>query len=210
MILFASLFIYPDANRAIAANETLYSDKKLLKELQRGGYNLYIRHGATNWSQSDKITKHGDWTSCNPAKVRQLSEKGRKASAKIGKAIKSLGIKIGAIYSSPYCRTVQTAELMELGVKVQVTYDLMNMRTANYVGGQAHVIKMARNRLSSSPEAGRNNLYSAHGNLAQAATHHYPEEGEILVFKPAPSRGFLLVGRIPVAKWSTLQQLKDE
>ncbi|MGH1349741.1 MAG: histidine phosphatase family protein [Methyloligellaceae bacterium] len=194
-------------NGAFAASENLYTDQKLLTELRRGGFNLYIRHVATNWSQSDKIQKHGDWTSCDPAKVRQLSDTGRKASASIGAAIKSLGIRIGAIFSSPYCRTIETARLMELGVKVEVTNDLMNLRTVDYVGGQKRVVEMARKRLSSPPEPATNTLYSAHGNLASAATEFYPEEGEILVFKPASPDGFTLVGRIPVEKWQKLQSL---
>ncbi len=206
-ICFLSLL---NINWAIARSENLYTDQKLLMELQQGGFNLYIRHVATNWSQSDKIKKYGDWKSCDPTQVRQLSDAGKRDSAIIGTAIKSLGIKIGAIFSSPYCRTIETAKLMDLGIKVEVTNDLMNLRTVDYVGGQMHVIKMTRKRLSTLPQATTNTLLSAHGNLASAATQFYPEEGEILVFKPTPPNGFVLVGRIPIEKWQKLQSIKTE
>ncbi len=181
--------------------------------MQQGGYTLYIRHVSTDWSQYDnvQILHHGDWESCNPNQIRQLSKAGRKDARTIGKAIKALNIKISAIYASPYCRTVETASLMELGVDIQKTYDIMNMRAVDYVGGREHVIKTAQKRISIPPiKPGTNTLLSAHGNVAREATSVYPQEGEVLVFKPLGNSKFEFMGRIPVEKWDVLVKLDKQ
>ena len=97
------------------------SAKELVELLRAGGYSLYFRHEATDWSQSDNITSEGDWLSCDGNQVRQLSNSGRERSATTGKVIRSLGIPVGKILASPYCRTMETARLMNLGTVVPST-----------------------------------------------------------------------------------------
>jgi hypothetical protein len=84
----------------------------LVDALRRGGYQIYFRHAASDWSQYDQVTKAGDWTSCDPGKMRQISESGRKTAAAIGDALRTLGIPIGQVLASPYCRTVETARII--------------------------------------------------------------------------------------------------
>ena len=50
------------------------SGPALLEVLQKGGYNIYFRHEATNWSQGDHVSQSNDWLSCDGARIRQLSE----------------------------------------------------------------------------------------------------------------------------------------
>ena len=182
-----------------AQTSGLLSDEALIEALRRGGYNLYFRHTATEWSQTDTSDKEGDWTSCDPDKVRQLSDKGRRDSRAMGKAIRDLRIQIGRIYSSPYCRTVETAQLMGLG-QVETTHDLMNLRSAKYAGGRSAITKRARARLAQAPSSGTNNIFVAHGNLAHAATQIVPGEGESLIFQPLGEDGFRIVGRLTPEK----------
>ena len=52
-------------------------DLALMESLRKGGFYIYFRHAATDWSQNDQVSKAGDWTSCDPGKMRQLSEAGR-------------------------------------------------------------------------------------------------------------------------------------
>lgn len=183
----------------------LYAEGKLeglalVTALQKGGYNIYFRHAQTDWSQSDQIAGQSDWESCDPTRVRQLSDEGRKAARKTGVAIRALKIPVGRVLASPYCRAVETVKLMDIG-PVEITTDVMNLRSANYVGGRDAVISRARKLLGMSPPQGTNTVIGAHGNVARAATSVYPDEGEGLVFRPHGNEEFTFVGRLTASQW---------
>lgn len=182
------------------------SQQALLQELRKGGYNLYFRHVATDWTQIDQVQKSGDWTSCDPAQIRQLSDQGRNDAILTGKAIRALSIPIGRVVASPYCRTVDTAKLMFPG-PVGISTDIINFRVADYFGGRDQVILRFQARLSGPPLAGVNNVFVAHGNLARAATTVYPEEGEAIVFRPLGNSQFEFVGRLTPLQWKALADL---
>ena len=199
MIVLVPLSI---ARAASDANSYL-GDNALVAALREGGFNLYFRHEATDWSQSDNVKKVDDWLSCDGANMRQLSNAGRKSATASGQSIKSLGIPIGKIMASPYCRTVETARLMRLG-PVEPTSEVVNLRISEYFGGRQTIVNTAQALLARMPAAGTNNLIIAHGNVAQAATPVYPGEGEGVVFKPDAQGGFVAVGRLTPEDWIRL------
>lgn len=190
----------------VNANTTRYlDDKELITALRQGGFNIYFRHEATNWSQSDNVQKEKDWLSCDGDEMRQLSEAGRNNAMATGQSIKALGIPVGKVLASPYCRTVETARLMQLGL-VNATTEVINMRVAGYFGGQAAIVRTAQALLARAPTAGANNVIVAHGNVAQAATPVYPGEGEAVIFRPAEEGGFIVVARVTPAGWRRLSK----
>jgi hypothetical protein len=197
MLALCLLFI----GQAVAA-EALLDDAALVAALRGGGHNLYFRHVATDWSLSDQVQVADDWRSCDATRMRQLSEQGRAAARAIGRALRRLEVPVGEVLASPYCRTVETARLMQLGDVVE-TMQVMNLRSAGYVGGRASVIASAQALLASVPARG-NRVIVAHGNVAREATPVYPAEGEALVFAPDAGGGFILRGRITVDDWSRL------
>lgn len=178
----------------------------LVKALRQGGNNIYFRHAATDWSQDDHIVGRGDWTSCDPKKMRQLSTAGREVARRVGNAIRRLGIPIGRIYSSEYCRTRETAQNMGLG-EVTPTLAVMNLRAAEFVGGRDAVIERARRVLSAPPPAGTNAIFVAHGNLMQAVTGAYTDEAGAVILVPQGNLGFRLVARLAPEDW---EKLADE
>jgi len=182
--------------------------QELVEALRSGGYNIYFRHAQTDWSQSDRIDKPGDWTSCDPARVRQLSEEGRETARVVGDAIRALAIPVGRVLASPYCRAVDTARLMDVG-SVEITTDVMNLRAAEYVGGRDAVVETARRLLATPPPSGTNTIIAAHGNVARAATSVYPGEAEGVVFRP-DAGGFAFVGRLAPAEWTRLARTMGE
>jgi len=192
----------------VAAAEALLEDAALVTALRGGGHNIYFRHVATDWSQYDQVREAGDWRSCDATRMRQLSEQGRDAARAIGAALRRLEVPVGEVLASPYCRTVETARLMELG-EVAETTRVMNLRSADYVGGRASVVTSAQALLASPPPAG-NRVIVAHGNVAREATPAYPAEGEALVFAPDGKGGFILRGRITVDAWSRLVSFADQ
>lgn len=186
-----------------AQNGARLSGEPLVRALRQGGYNIYFRHAATDWSQSDHVREAGDWTSCDPARIRQLSDQGRKTARAVGGAIRALGIPVGRVLASPYCRTVETATLMDLG-NVETTIDVMNMRVAAYFGGRSAIVKTARARLATPPASGTNTVIVAHGNVARDSTPVYPGEAEGVVFRPNGSGGFSVVARVSPEEWARL------
>lgn len=185
----------------------LADDAALLAALRAGGLNIYFRHVATEWSQSDRVGQRGDWLVCDPSRMRQLSEAGRADARTVGKAMRELEIPVGEVLASPYCRTMETARLMDLG-SVQASTDVMNLRSASYFGGRAAVVSTARRLLSSPPPDGTNRVIVAHGNVAREATPVYPGEGEGLLFEP-DGGGFRLLGRLTPADWERLAASAD-
>jgi phosphohistidine phosphatase SixA len=200
------LLVLPFAATQAAAQSQL-GDAELLHALRGGGYNIYFRHVGTEWSQSDRVERRGDWLACDPGKMRQLSDAGRADAAAIGAAMRELAIPVGEVLASPYCRTMETARLMGVG-PVQASADVMNLRSASYFGGREAIVAAAQRLLSSPPPEGANRVIVAHGNVAREATPVYPDEGEGLVFEPA-ANGFRLVGRLTPAAWSRLAASVD-
>ena len=178
-------------------------DAALVRMLRAGGFNIYFRHAETDWSQSDRVRKAGDWVSCDPTQIRQLSEAGRKQARTVGTAMRALEIPVGLVLASPYCRTVETAELLGVG-QVERTTDVMNMRVAEYFGGREAIVHTARRRLATVPAPGTNTVIVAHGNVARDATPVYPGEAEAVVFKPDEEGGFEVIARLPPAAWKRL------
>lgn len=178
-------------------------DEALIKALRAGGYSIYFRHAATDWSHSDQVSGRGDWTSCDAQRMRQLADAGRQTALAIGSAIRNLDIPVSEVLASPYCRTVETAELMALG-PVQSSTAVINLRIADYFGGRSSVIASAQALLGSAPRSPGNRVIVAHGNVAREATPVYPGEAEAVIFAPDGEGGFTVVARVTPADWQRL------
>ena len=84
LTLLAVLFV-----TALPANLTggeLLRGKALLGALRAGGHVVYFRHAQTDWSQSDQVQERNDWLSCDPSRIRQLSDAGRDVIRTVGEA----------------------------------------------------------------------------------------------------------------------------
>ncbi|MHC4456989.1 MAG: histidine phosphatase family protein, partial [Planctomycetota bacterium] len=112
-------------------------------------------------------------------------------------------IPIGHVLASEYCRTRETAQLMDLG-PVRTTRAIINMLVAEFVGGKNAVINRAGRVLASAPQAGTNTILVAHGNLMLAATGAYGDEASAGVFLPQTDGGFKLVTQLAPEDWERL------
>lgn len=201
LLLLIWLLILP----GLAQSEQASGFTALVQALQQGGYNLYFRHEATDWSQFDAVDQQNDWLSCDGSKIRQLSAAGRKRAKQTGGFIRKLNIPVSEVLASPYCRAMDTAELLGLG-KVQASTAVINLRVAEYFGGRLAVIETARQLLARPPAPGTNRVIVAHGNVAREATPVYPGEGEMVIFRPGGNSLFTFVGRIAPDQWPQLDQ----
>jgi phosphohistidine phosphatase SixA len=163
-----------------------------VERLRGGGYILYFRHAATDLSQNDaKMTSFEDCPT-----QRNLTDRGRADARTIGAAIRVLGIPIGKVRASPFCRTVETARLAFGRAEP----------TAAVRGGPAQAEDPARyaplrRLLGQAPASGTNDVIVSHGNPFYAvAGSPYLAEGEAAVIRPI-GEGFRVVGRIRVDEW---------
>lgn len=188
-----------------AAPATELAGEPLVQALRSGGYTIYFRHAATEWSQDDHIRQVGDWTSCDPNAMRQLSDAGRATARRIGEAIRALNFRVAKVLSSEYCRTAETARLLDVG-DVETTRDIMNLRAAAYFGGSEAVIRRAQRVLTEPVPPGTNVIIVGHGNLMQAATGTYVDEAGsgIYVVRPESEKQFALVARLSAEDWVQL------
>jgi broad specificity phosphatase PhoE len=80
----------------------------LLAALKEGGLVLYFRHTSTDFGQNDD--QMSGYADC--ARQRNLTDSGREEARQIGAAIRRLGIPVGEVRASPFCRTRETAQLI--------------------------------------------------------------------------------------------------
>jgi hypothetical protein len=169
----------------------------LLKELRSGGYVLYMRHASTDFSQNDTNMK--GYADC--AHQRNLTDKGRAEARAVGEHVKRLGIPIGTVLASPFCRTIETARLA-FGKA-----EFMNeVRGGPARSEDPRRYEGLRKLLATTPPAGANTVISSHANPFYAvAGPPYLAEGEIAVVRPQGDSGFAIVGKIRVEDWQLLQ-----
>jgi broad specificity phosphatase PhoE len=191
LLAFAALFCTVPS---FAASDKL-SGASLLAALKAGGLVLYFRHASTDFGQSDdQMTGYED---C--AKQRNLTDAGRAEARAIGASIQRLGIPIGDVLASPFCRTLETARLI-FGRAIA---------TPAARGGPASVpadrYAALRALLASSPSLGTNTVIVSHGNPFRALTEEpYLAEGEAAVIRPLGHDQFSILARIPKDGWDAL------
>ncbi|MBL0143418.1 MAG: histidine phosphatase family protein [Betaproteobacteria bacterium] len=167
----------------------------LVDALRAGGYTLYFRHTATDFSRRDRrMTTLGE---C--ADQRNLSEAGRAQAREIGEAIRALGLPVGEVIASPYCRTMETGRLMFGRAEPSTVvrgHEGMSNANADYT--RLAVL------LASPPKPGTLRMITSHGNPFRAiAGPPHLDEGEAAVLKPGGS-DFVVVARIKRGDWVSL------
>jgi phosphohistidine phosphatase SixA len=181
---------------SLVASEAAPAETHLLDALRSGGYVLYFRHTATDFGQNDeKMTGYED---C--ANQRNLTDAGRADARAIGAAIRSLGIPVGEVLASPFCRTRETAELIFGRYTVSPA---VRGGPASAEAGRYADLKL----LLARPTPAKVNIaIASHGNpfVAVVGTP-YLAEGEAAVIEPMGSAGFRVVARIKKDEWMGLK-----
>jgi phosphohistidine phosphatase SixA len=98
------------ANITLASNKNSALDAKIVKGLQSGEYAILLRHAlAPGFSDPS----HFDVNDCSTQ--RNLSAQGRQQAQRIGELLKANGVQQAVVFSSQWCRCVETARLLDLG-----------------------------------------------------------------------------------------------
>ncbi|MGH3912173.1 MAG: histidine phosphatase family protein [Pseudonocardiaceae bacterium] len=105
----------PESTGTARPGQSVPDSDGLLAQLRGGGVIVVIRHAATDRSQPDADERTGpdagpvDFDDCSTQ--RNLTEEGRADARTIGTAFRELEIPVGTVWTSPYCRSRETAEL---------------------------------------------------------------------------------------------------
>jgi len=150
------------------------------KALRAGGHVALMRHADAPGGVGDPP----DFRVEDCATQRNLSAKGRADAEKIGLRLKGEGIAFEKILSSPWCRCIDTARLMDLGtVETEATFGnvvvMKDQRQALTTGARALITQWT---------AGGNLLVVTHGANIQALAGVWLASGEIVVVKGGSDR----------------------
>ncbi len=163
----------------------------LVSALQRGGYVVYFRHTAADFSRNDSGMRALD--DCD--NQRLLSAQGRADATAIGQRIRALRLRTGQAVASPYCRTMAHARLM-LGDAVTPRNEIRESEGGDYPG--------LKQLLAAPVAAGTNRWIVGHGTPFRAiAGAPHLMEGEAAVIRPGGTH-WTVVARLAVADWQAL------
>ena len=183
----------PYAYPAMDPAKTL-TGKALVDALRRGGNVLFMRHTETGTVTAECLASN-------------LTPRGERDAARVGKALQMLGIQLERIASSPVCRAQDTARNLGLGT-FAVVEDLSNVTTRPDFDLHAARSKL----LATMPGPGKNVLLVSHmqsGN--NSADMIYLDFGEIIVFAPDGTGGRAALARVRVDDWgSQFQKNKND
>jgi broad specificity phosphatase PhoE len=169
--------------------------RSIAGDLRKGGYVIYVRHGLTE--QVGATDEAADFSRCETQ--RNLSDAGRAQARAIGKAVKALGIPVGAVEASPFCRTKETADLA-FG-RHRVNTDLVFVMNSDAT--ESKRLGAALRRMISTVPASRTNtvLVSHSANLREAAGIFAKPEGAAYIFRPLGGGRFEPIARILPDGW---------
>lgn len=190
LILLAALLACPAARAE--------SPSELVAGLRQGGYVLVMRHASAPAAPPDAAAAEPD----NRGRERQLDEPGKRAAQTMGAAIRRLRLPIGAVWSSPTYRALETVRLA--GLPTPRTDPALGDGGQSMAGVPADRAEWLRRKAAEAPAPGTDtiivtqlpNIAAAFGTAAAGLG-----DGEALVLRPGAAAP---AGRIPIADWPRL------
>jgi phosphohistidine phosphatase SixA len=157
-------------------------------ELRKGGYVLLIRHADAPGTFDPSGFQIGVCST-----QRNLSEEGRAQSRRLGELIRSKNISVDQVFSSEWCRCIDTATLAFGADKVQTWPAISSPRGADAKQQQANLAAV-RQRISRA-SLKTNMVLVTHMFNIQDITGGGAAQGEIVVLR-AQDKQLRVVGRI--------------
>ena len=159
----------------------------LVDVLRQGGYHLFFRHAITDGQDPHKVNPPNE-TIAHCASQRLLNEAGRAQARQIGLTITQLGIPVGDVYASPFCRCEETARLAFARV---ATVDWLLAQRGRSMPRLYQALRAVPSTgwFTQTP-TGKNNVYVGHaitfseGLVGPELGRHVLQEGEALVIEP--------------------------
>ena len=165
------------------------ADPAVLARLAEPGTHAIMRHALAPGTGDPE---NFDIARCETQ--RNMSEDGRRQARRAGEMLRAAGVRIDVVWSSRYCRCVETAELMEMG-EVQTLGALRSFSGASYQGPtRTRELREALMAL----DPGQTAFMVTHNVNVEAFTGTRPISGEIQVIHVSDSGKVTLLGRVEV------------
>ena len=166
----------------------------LLNSLRKGGFIFYARHGeATVGSDLPYFSFQDCFTQ------RNLSENGRWQAIYYGEILRYLQIPIQSLVStSPFCRTIETAQLAFGSGNVQVNpfwYEIYRLGGYLPSSDKQIILNNFKSVLETMPEEGKNKVIVAHSFPKGVGLGEIPFMGTVIIKPKGEGNGFEVVRR---------------
>ena len=190
------LIVTTSAALAFAQPTTQVSDADSLgAALREGGYVIFFRHALEDGEDQNPV----DLEDCDTQQY--LTDEGSAQARAIGEQFRTLGIPVGQVLSSQFCRAYETA-VLAFGAP-----DVLDVLTPG--GSLPPATREAqpnaiRRLLATPPEAGTNTILVSHNGVLNPITGVTVERAEGAIFAPDGAGGFALVTILGWDEWSDM------
>jgi broad specificity phosphatase PhoE len=166
-------------------------EKNPLADLKTGGHAALLRHALAPGVGDPENFSLGDCTS-----QRSLSDAGRRQAAEIGLKFREAGLVEAELYTSQWCRCIETARLMGFGEPVELP--ILNSFFREYSRQQSQTEQLID--WLSSKDLSRPVILVTHQVNITALSGVYPESGEIVLIQRKANGSFDVTARIQTGK----------
>lgn len=188
-VMFFTALVQPNTAQAQIANLTVSDEpyaltEGLVRELRRGGYVIYLRHGVVQADVKDTRGVGEWWKNC--AATQRTGASAMPNAQAIGQALLKQRIVVSDVQTSEFCRAFDTA--IFLGLSTPMRNAALNDMAAfnSQKRSQADLANGIANLLSTTPPPGQNRVFVGHS-LPAGIVHpalSFLAEGHTLIFKP--------------------------
>jgi phosphohistidine phosphatase SixA len=172
----------------LGATNSQANQDNLIKQMKAGGHILMIRHALAPGNGDPVNFQIGDCST-----QRNLDDRGRAQARAIGEWLRSRGIEEAQVYSSQWCRCLETAKLINLGPVTELPalnsfYDRPQDREPN--------LKALRTFISKQPPDGELIVLVTHFVTISAISGEGVSSGEGVVLKLKEGTSYDIIGRL--------------
>jgi phosphohistidine phosphatase SixA len=165
------------------------------ESLRRGGMAVLIRH-TTAPGRGDPA--NFDLARCETQ--RNLSDEGREEARALGRVLQQQRVKVGAVFSSQYCRVAETARLVSGPEQTVQSLPLLNSSFEEERPLRERRAQALRRQIRAlSSQDGGNTLMFSHAFNIDDAFGIWLENGEMLVVRTDAEESSALVGKLGFA-----------
>ena len=169
------------------------SESQLWQGLQQGKYIALLRHALAPGTGDPANFKLGDCST-----QRNLSAQGREQAERIGQRFKENGLKQAAVYSSQWCRCLETAQHLGLGERQELP--VLNSFFQDSARGPQQTAELRDWLQQQAVVTERPILLVTHQVNITGLTGVYPSSGELVVIEHpatlAADSGIMVVGTV--------------
>ncbi|MBW2439789.1 MAG: histidine phosphatase family protein [Deltaproteobacteria bacterium] len=167
---------------------------EMIERMKAGGHILMIRHALAPGTGDPANFQIGDCST-----QRNLDDRGREQARSIGTFLRSEGITSARVYSSQWCRCLETAQLIDMGAVAELPalnsfYELIRDREPN--------LKALRKFIAEQPSDGVLVILVTHMVTISAITDVGVSSGEGVLLKLNKDAPYEIVGRLDFGRSS--------